>query len=152
MDANTLDQWEASKKNFVANEKFDADEVRDYIKLRRELILACQKNGVGLLLGCDAPQVFNVPGFSTHEELSYLVKSGLTPFQALQTGTVNVGKYLGIENLGQIKEGYIADLVLLNKNPLVDIANSQAINGVMIRGHWISKEEITIGYKKLEKQ
>ncbi len=151
MDTNTLDQWEASKKNFVANDKFDADQVRDYITLRRELILACQQSGVGLLLGCDAPQVFNVPGFSTHEELSYLVKSGLTPFQALQTGTVNVGKYLGIDNLGQVKEGFIADLVLLDKNPLESISNSQSISGVMIRGHWISKEEIAVGYKKLEK-
>lgn len=151
LDPKILDQWEASKKGFVENDKYDAKEVDNYIQLRRGLILECQKNGVGLLLGCDAPQVFNVPGFSTHEELSYLVDSGLTPFQALQTGTVNVGKYLNIENLGQLKEGFIADLVLLDKNPLEDIKNSSAISGVMIKGNWLSKKEIEVGYKKLEK-
>ena len=152
MDSKTLDQWEAAKKNFVSNEHYDADAIRRYIRLRRELILACQETGVGLLLGCDAPQVFNVPGFSTHEELEYLVKSGLTPYQALQTGTVNVGKYLGINNLGQVKEGFIADLILLEKNPLENITNSKTISGVMMRGSWISKEQIAIGYKKLEKE
>ena len=151
VDPKILDQWELSKKSFIENEKYNTEEVKNYISLRRELILECQKNGIGLLLGCDAPQVFNVPGFSTHEELVYLVGSGLTPYQALRAGTVNVGIYLGIENLGQVKEGFIADLVLLDKNPLENIQNSSTIAGVMIRGNWISKKEIEVGYEKLEK-
>lgn len=152
MDPKILDQWEASKKGIVGDERYSASEANQYIHLRRELILECQKNGIGLLLGCDAPQVFNVPGFSTHEELAYLVESGLTPYQALRTGTVNVGTYLGLKNLGMVKEGYIADLVLLNNNPLENIHNSSAIAGVMIKGNWISKKEIEIGYTKLEKR
>jgi hypothetical protein len=61
--------WENSKKNLQANPQYNAAKMKEYIQLRRKLILACQRNGVGLLLGCDAPQVFNVPGFSTHHEL-----------------------------------------------------------------------------------
>ena len=59
------------------------------------MVAACARNGVGLLLGSDAPQVFNVPGFSTHQELEYLVAAGLSPYEALRTGTVNVATYLG---------------------------------------------------------
>jgi hypothetical protein len=90
MSKQTVNQWIDSKKNLMANPQYDAAKIENFIKLRRKLILECQKNGVGLLLGCDAPQVFNVPGFSTHNELKYLVDSGLTPYQALRTGTVNV--------------------------------------------------------------
>ena len=62
--------WVNSKKNLQANPQYNAAKMKEYIQLRRKLILACQRNGVGLLLGCDAPQVFNVPGFSTHHEFN----------------------------------------------------------------------------------
>lgn len=104
-----------------------------------------------MLLGCDAPQIFNVPGFSTHNELKYLVDSGLTPYQALRTGTVNIAKYLNLTDVGTIKPGAIADLLLMDGNPLVDITNSKKVAGVMIRGKWLSKAEIDTGLKKLEK-
>ena len=82
----TANNWVESKKNLMANPQYDPSKIRDYIALRRRLIKACQQYGVGLLLGCDAPQVFNVPGSSTHYELEYMVRSGLTPYQALRTG------------------------------------------------------------------
>src|SRR5690606_33630596 len=82
MKKETVNQWIQSKKNLVANEQYDAAKTKEFIELRRRLIKACQDNGVGLLLGCDAPQVFNVPGFSTHSELEYMVLAGLTPYQA----------------------------------------------------------------------
>ena len=93
--------------------------------MRRKLIAACNKNGVGLLLGSDAPQVFDVPGFSVHHELRYLVDAGLTPYEALKTGTVNVGKFLGRDDVGVIKVGAAADLLLLNNNPLENIEHSK---------------------------
>ena len=65
-------------------------------------------------------------------ELRYLVDAGLTPFEALQSGTVNVAKYLGQENSGVVRVGAVSDLVLLNANPLADITNSQSIEAVMI--------------------
>ncbi|HMR57778.1 MAG TPA: amidohydrolase family protein, partial [Cyclobacteriaceae bacterium] len=120
-------------------------------KLRRKLILECQKNGVGLLLGCDAPQIFNVPGFSTHNELKYLVDAGLTPYQALRTGTVNVAAYLNMNDGGTINAGNVADLILIDGNPLTDVTNTKKISGVMMRGQWLSKAEIEAGLKKIQK-
>jgi len=151
MDKKIVSQWLDSKKNLMANEQYDAKKIDNFIKLRRKLIYECQQNGVGLLLGCDAPQVFNVPGFSTHNELKYLVDAGLTPYQALRTGTVNVAKYLNLADAGTIKPGAIADLVLINGNPLTDITNTKKVEGVMVRGKWLSKSEIEAGLKKLEK-
>ncbi len=151
MNKQTVSQWIESKKTLMANPQYDATKIDNFIKLRRKLIYECQKNGVGLLLGCDAPQVFNVPGFSTHNELKYLVDAGLTPYQALRTGTVNVAAYLKLPDAGTIRPGAVADLVLVGGNPFTDITNSKKIEGVMIRGKWLSKAEIDAGLKKLEK-
>ncbi|HNV30416.1 MAG TPA: amidohydrolase family protein [Cyclobacteriaceae bacterium] len=151
MNKQTVNQWIESKKTLMANPQYDATKIDNFIKLRRKLIYECQKNGVGLLLGCDAPQVFNVPGFSTHNELKYLVDAGLTPYQALRTGTVNVAKYLKLADAGTIGPGAIADLVLIKGNPLTDITNTKKVEGVMVRGKWLSKAEIDAGLKRLEK-
>jgi len=151
MNPKVVDQWIQSKKSLQANVNYNPALIESFIKLRRQLILECHKNGVGLLLGCDAPQVFNVPGFSTHHELAYLVDSGLTPYQAIKTGTVNVAEYLKLADSGIIRTGGIADLILVNNNPLVDIKNTQSIAGVMLNGKWLSKKEIDAGLKKLEK-
>jgi imidazolonepropionase-like amidohydrolase len=152
MAPQTVEQWITTKKNLLANPLYNSANIESLIRLRRQLILECQKNGVGLLLGCDAPQVFNVPGFSTHQELVYLVESGLTPYQALRTGTVNVARYLKLDDSGVIRTGAVADLVLVNGNPLTDITQTQNISGVMLNGKWLSKAEIDSGLRKLEKQ
>jgi len=151
MNPKTVDQWIQSKKTLQANPLYNAENLETFNSLRRKLILECQKNDIGLLLGCDAPQIFNVPGFSTHNELAYLVDCGLTPYQALKTGTVNVANYLALENAGIIRVGAVADLVLVNGNPLTDIKNTQSIAGVFLNGKWLSKVEIDSGLKKLEK-
>jgi len=151
MKEETLKNWINSKKSIMANPNYNADEINNFIALRRKLIYECQKNGVGLLLGSDGPQVFNVPGFSVHHELRYMVDAGLTPYQALQSGTVNVANYFNLKNSGMIKPGYVSDLVLLDANPLENIENTKKIAGVMLGKNWISKEEITAELKKLEK-
>ncbi|MDQ3279211.1 MAG: amidohydrolase family protein, partial [Bacteroidota bacterium] len=152
MPAGTLNNWVASKNNMAKNPAYNADAVSRFIALRRKLIRACNDNGVGLLLGCDAPQVFNVPGVSTHLELQYLVDAGLSPYDALRTGTVNVGQFFNRPDLGIVKEGALADLVLLKKNPLENIANTREIAGVMIGGRYISEADIAKELKTLEKE
>jgi imidazolonepropionase-like amidohydrolase len=151
MNKATVDQWVENKKNLMTNPQYDRDKVESLVNLRRQLIKACQDSGVGLLLGCDAPQVFNVPGFSTHSELEYMVTAGLTPYQALKSGTVNVATYLKMKDSGVIKEGAIADLVLLGGNPLANIGETKKIEGVMLNGKWLSSEYINAELKKLEK-
>ena len=91
--------------------------------------------GVGLLAGSDAPRAFVYPGFSLHEELALLVRSGLTPLEALRSATYNPASYLGaLDSLGTIGEGKIADLVLLDADPLTDIRNTTRIAAVITNG------------------
>ncbi len=152
MDINTVTGWVNTKKNLLNNPNYKPATVTRLIEIRKKLINACNKNGVGLLLGSDAPQVFDVPGFSVHHELRYLVDAGLTPYEALKTGTVNVGKFLNREDIGVIKEGAVSDLLLLNGNPLADIGQAKNIEGVMMGNLWMPKEYISAELKKLEKR
>lgn len=151
MDKKTLNSWEGAKNNTMRSPQYKPESVLKYIDVRRTIIRESQRQGVGLLLGSDAPQVFSVPGFSLKHELSYLVDAGLTPYQALQTGTVNIGKFFKNDKLGIIKTGAIADLVLLDANPLKDIKAVGSVQGVMLDGRWLAKNEIDSVLKKLVK-
>jgi hypothetical protein len=94
-----------------------------------------QRAGVKLLAGTDAPQAFIYPGFSLHDELELLVRSGLTPLEALRTATYNPAEYLGaLDSLGTVAKGKLADLVLLDANPLDDIRNTRRISAVIANG------------------
>jgi imidazolonepropionase-like amidohydrolase len=79
------------------------------------------------------------------------VEAGLTPFQALATGTVHVARFLGWEDSGTIAVGKRADLVLLDGNPLQDIGNTQRIAGVMIGGRWLDRSRIAELLRALER-
>lgn len=141
MPRSTVQQWVRAKENQLNERGFDAEIGARAIEIRRRIILALHQSGAGLLLGSDAPQVFNVPGFSLHHELKFVVAAGLTPFEALQTGTINAAEFLGT-NTGTVAVGREADLVLLDANPLADIANSRRVHGVMVRGAWYSSVEL----------
>jgi adenine deaminase len=95
--------------------------------------------GVRILVGTDAMNTGVVPGFSAHDEMADLVAAGLTPYQALRAATANAAEFLGnAGDHGTIDVGQKADLVLLDGNPLTDIANTRRISGVMVRGDWLS--------------
>jgi imidazolonepropionase-like amidohydrolase len=114
-----------------------------WLTVRRRLIKQLHDAGAGLLLGSDAPQMWNVPGFSTHRELEALVAAGLTPFQALATGTTRIAEYFGTsDRTGTVSAGKQADLILLEGNPLENITNTRKIAGVVVRGRWIPRTEI----------
>ena len=142
MSQKTLSNWIDGKNSLMKGSAYDSASVIALIDLRRKLIYACQKNGVGILSGSDAPQVFDVPGFSLHQELQYMVAAGLTPYEALVTSTVNVAEYFNLPDAGTIKEGNVSDLVLLNGNPLSDISQTQNIQGVVIGKRWLPKQDI----------
>jgi imidazolonepropionase-like amidohydrolase len=141
MPEATIDQWQAAKRQQQQERGYSTDVAAKAIHLRRMLIRELRDAGAGILLGSDAPQVFNVPGFSLHRELGLMVAAGLTPFEALQAGTANVAQFLGL-NTGVIEAGREADLVMLDSNPLEDIASTRRIHGVMVRGSWYSAAEI----------
>jgi imidazolonepropionase-like amidohydrolase len=138
---STLNKWVIAKEQQLAERGFDPEIAALAIDLRRRLILALHDSGAGLLLGSDAPQIFNVPGFSAHRELDVLVASGLTPYEALRTGTAAVADFLE-SNTGVVAVGKEADLILLDANPLDDIRNSRRIHGVMLRGQWLPAAEL----------
>ena len=141
MPKETIERWAAATAALRAESGFDSDIAQLAIAIRRSLILALHRAGAPLLLGSDAPQVFNVPGFSVHHELDLLVAAGLTPFEALATGTTAPAEFLGT-NTGSVQDGRDADLVLLDANPLEDISNSRRIHGVMLRGEWLSSRDL----------
>lgn len=135
MPRATVQRWGEAKEAQLEERGFTPEIGVRAIELRRSIIRALHEAGAGLLLGSDAPQIFNVPGYSIHHELAFLVAAGLTPFEALQTGTTAPAEFLGT-NAGWIAVGKDADLIVLDENPLEDIANSKRVFGVMVRGDW----------------
>jgi len=141
MPRSTVERWIEAKQSQLNERGFSPEIGAQAIEIRRRIIVALHEAGAGLLLGSDAPQIFNVPGFSLHHELGFLVAAGLTPFEALRTGTTAAAEFLGT-NTGVVAIGKKADLVLLDANPLADIGNSRRVHGVMLRGDWFPYAEI----------
>ena len=135
MPEATVARWAEAKTATLTERGFTAETAALGIELRRKLLFELQRAGAGLLLGSDSPQVFSVPGFSIHRELDVLVASGLTPYEALRSGTASVAEFFG-SNGGVVAVGRDADLVLLDADPLADIRNARRIHGVMLRGEW----------------
>ena len=113
------------------------------LDLQRALLKSFSDAGVPILAGTDSTSVGPVAGFGLHDELQEFVHDGLTPYQALQTATVNPALYLrSAAEFGTITPGKRADLLLLNGNPLLDIAQTQNIAAVVVRGRLLDKPEL----------
>ena len=115
-------------------------------EIRRRLIKAMHDEGVRLLLGSDAPQIFSVPGFSLHQELGLIVDAGLSPYEALRTGTVAPAEFFAAEDeFGRIRAGLAADFILVESNPLENVAAASRPHGVMVRGVWLDRARLDEG-------
>lgn len=140
---NTLNNWVSTKQNVLAQPTYNAEQALKFNEIRREILKQLHEAGVGILLGSDAPQVFNVPGFSIQREMDAMARSGMSAYEILKAGTVNPALYFGDEaEYGMLKVGLDASMVLLENNPLLDISNVSNPAGVMVKGKWISKEAI----------
>ncbi|HYR11963.1 MAG TPA: amidohydrolase family protein [Longimicrobium sp.] len=123
--------------------QYDAQTSRNIIAARQQVLAALHRGGAGILMGTDAPQQFSVPGFSLHREFPRMRAAGMSPYDILATGTRNVGHYFQRnDTFGTIAVGRRADLLLLDADPLADVANLQRIAGVMVRGRWVPADEI----------
>jgi len=127
----------------------------DYISRMKEIdfrmVKALRDADAKLILGTDCGNPFVFPGWSVHEELKYLVAAGLTPYEAILTGTKNAAEYLGkSDRFGTVEAGKAADLLLIDGNPLADVTNVSKISGVMVGGIWFSENEINNVLKKLQ--
>lgn len=108
-----------------------------------ELVGAMSRAGVDIIAGTDVLNPFCFPGFSLPDELELYVKAGLSPLEALRTATANPARFLGREtDLGTVESGKLADLVLLDANPLDNINNVRKISAVVYDGNYYSRETL----------
>ncbi len=116
---------------------------RELFAVELSLTEKMHKSGVLFLAGTDTPNPSILPGFALHDELKLLVSAGFSPMEALQAATLNPARYLGREkDLGTIETGKLADLVLLDANPLDDISNTQKIRAVIVNGRYLNRETL----------
>ncbi|MCU1303963.1 MAG: amidohydrolase [Candidatus Sulfotelmatobacter sp.] len=126
---------------------YNADDLatrKHFVQKELEVVNAMHHAGVQFLAGTDTPPgVYIFPGFSLHEELQRFVAAGFTPMEALQTATLNPAQFLGVnDRLGTVEKGKLADLVLLEANPLDDIRNTQKISAVIANGRYFSRADL----------
>jgi hypothetical protein len=150
MPSQTVKNWIEQKNGMTA--KVTVPDRQKFLALRRKILKALLDGGVPFALGSDAPQWWNVPGFSAHRELKSIVASGFSPFQALESGTINPARYFAAStSVGSVTDGKRADLVLLDANPLERIDNSTKIAGVMLNGRWMSRADLDVKLEELAK-
>jgi len=136
-------QWWSPEKNFFARYR-----TPEYITFRKrlwekelELVGAMHRAGVKFMTGTDLGGAFVFPGFSLHHELELFVQAGFSPMEALQAATRNPADFLGeLNSQGTIEKGKLANLVLLDRNPLADIRNTQSIAAVVLNVKYLSRE------------
>lgn len=109
---------------------------------QRKIVTLLHEAGVSFLAGTDLSNPYIFPGFSLHEELRNLVSLGFTPLEALQSATRNPARYLAAtDSLGAVAAGQVADLVVLDANPLRDIANTEKVHAVVLNGRLVDSTQ-----------
>ena len=113
-----------------------------FFEFKLELVGRMAAAGVGILGGSDVGNPYCLPGFSAHDELAFLVEAGLSPMRALMAQTGDAARFLGQDrNLGTVRAGRFADLLVLNADPLVNISNTTDIHAIFVRGRHINAAE-----------
>jgi imidazolonepropionase-like amidohydrolase len=138
-------KFPSSQRSIAHSLDTDALTVRQrFVEHELDIVRKLHQAGVPFLAGTDAPAgVDLIPGISLHLELQRFVAAGFTPLQALQTATINPAKFLGkTGEFGSVAPGHFADLLLLRANPLVDIANTRTIAGVVADGKYWSAGDL----------
>ena len=135
--------WTRQKDNFARGAGVTPEVAARYAGVRRSIIRRLHDAGVPIALGSDAFNLFTVPGPGVFDELDVYVKAGLSNEAALATATTHVAKLLDIPGVtGTVSAGGVADLLLLDANPLADIANVRRHAGVMVAGRWMDRAEL----------
>ncbi|WP_156253823.1 amidohydrolase family protein [Pseudactinotalea terrae] len=145
MAPGTPDSWDFLRTHIYCGggrSKEEADQHRDLNRWRLATVAAMDEAGVRLLAGTDSVGPGLFPGFSLHDELELLVSAGLTPLRALQCATLEPARFLGREQqAGTVEHGRVADLVILDADPLDDIRNTRSIHAVVVDGRHVGQAE-----------
>lgn len=114
--------------------------LQNYYALQLKVVKMLKQNGVLMLTGSDLGGGWVIPGFSLHQEFHELATAGLSPLDVLQMTTLNGAQFVGRQaTMGTVEEGKNADLVLLDANPIADVANLDKISAVFLRGKYYSR-------------
>ena len=141
--------WTERSKKFLESEI--SEESQNYTNWSFNMVGKINEAEIGIMAGTDCPIFFLTPGLSLHGELELLVKSGLTPMEALEAATLRPAEYFNMEDkIGLIAEGMLADLILLEANPLDNISNTKKIDSVFKEGKLFSREDLDKIFQKLE--
>jgi imidazolonepropionase-like amidohydrolase len=151
MPPQQVESWKSAYHTRLNRPQYSRKRAEQIAANRQRILKALHDGGVRLLFGTDAPQQFSVPGFSIHREMALMLQTGLTPYDILRSGTKHVGDYFAHkDNFGTVAVGKRADLILVNGNPLEDLANIAQRAGVMVRGRWLPEAEIQERLVKIE--
>jgi imidazolonepropionase-like amidohydrolase len=143
MPPATLANWRRIKEEQMNDPAWDPEQWAVFNAIRQKLIRELATNGHGLLLGSDAPQLFNVPGASLHREIYAMQKAGLTPAEILRMGTLSTAEFFEEDaEWGSIEAGKAADFFLVKGNPLEDLRALRQMKGLMLQGTWLPKDMI----------
>ena len=116
-------------------------QMKDFTDWSKSMVKYMHERGITFMAGTDTPIGFLVPGLSLHQEIHQLNEAGLSNLEALKTATINPSKYFNLQDsLGRIKNNYIADLIILDKNPLDDIRNTKSIKAVIKDGKYLDRK------------
>jgi hypothetical protein len=150
MPQSVVEQWVKQRQTFMAQPEFRGETNERFLAERRKLLKALHDADVDIAMGSDAVQTFSVPGFSIQNEMGAMVRSGLSPFDVYVTGSRNVARFFNRESdAGTIDVGKIADLVLVDADPLADVANFAKQTGTMTRGRWYPRAELLAKIKAM---
>lgn len=148
-----VQQWVNQKKLLENQGVLKAENVKPYLEFRQMLLKTLYDAGVPILMSSDSPQVFNVPGFSIHNEIKSMHESGLKALDILRSGSRNVARYFEWEGeFGVLEKGASADFVLVSGNPLEDLNQLKYVKGVMLRGQWIDQEKLQTELERIKEK
>jgi imidazolonepropionase-like amidohydrolase len=143
MPAQLVATWSKQRQAFMAQPGFSQQTNERFLQERRRLLKMLHDAGVDIILGSDAVQTFSVPGFSIFKEMDAMALSGMTPYDIYVTGGPNVARFFNRDkDVGTVAVGKIADLVLLDADPLTSVANFEQQTGTMLRGRWYPRADL----------
>jgi len=141
--AQVVEGWVKQRQTFMEQPGFNKETNERFLSERRKLLKVLHDAGVDIAMGSDAIQTFSVPGFSIHNEMAAMARSGLSPYQIYVTGSRNVARFFKRhDDSGVVGVGKNADLVLVDADPLADVGNFAKQTGTMVRGRWYPRAEL----------